>query len=197
MRDGDHKEARDPDVDSMLAFQRGDEESFVKLYRAYRERIFNFCRRMLSSPALAEEATQDVFLKLYQQRHRYEPRSRFSTYVFRIATNHCLNLRQRRDFGQAGGEFLEQYADSSSPSPERALEQRRLHAQLGAALATLPGQQAAALLLCHYEGMSYREAADSLHVSESAVKSLVHRAREGLLATLAKRPAMEGDHAVQ
>lgn len=196
MRDTNHTGAQDPDVGLMLAFQQGDEESFVMLYRAYRDRIYNFCRRMLSRTDLAEEATQEVFLKLYQQRVRYEPRSRFSTYVFRIAANHCINMRQRRGFRESDSEIVDRQAAPDGASPARALEQRRLREQLQNALASLPGQQAAALLLCHYDGLSYRETADSLRISESAVKSLVHRARERLMEALSTGNGVEGDHAV-
>src|SRR5689334_21414328 len=85
----------DPDVDLMLAFSRGREEAFVELYRRYRDRIVAFCRRIVGSDAQAEEAAQEVFLKLYRARDGYEARSRFTTFLYRIAANHCLNMQAR------------------------------------------------------------------------------------------------------
>src|SRR5687768_13647033 len=85
----------DPDVALMLAFARGEEDAFVELYERHRDRIVRFTLRMLGDPAQAEEAAQDVFLKLYRTRGSYEPTSRFSTFLYRIATNHCLNLQAR------------------------------------------------------------------------------------------------------
>ena len=85
----------DPDVDLMLAFSRGREEAIVELYRRYRDRIVAFCRRIVGSDAQAEEAAQEVFLKLYRARDGYEARSRFTTFLYRIAANHCLNMQAR------------------------------------------------------------------------------------------------------
>ena len=87
----------DPDVELMLAFKDGDEEAFVQLYEKYRDRIVNFTRRFMGNLAQSEEAAQDVFLKLYKTKSRYTPTARFSTFLFRIATNHCLNLQARHD----------------------------------------------------------------------------------------------------
>jgi RNA polymerase sigma-70 factor, ECF subfamily len=175
----------DPDAALMLAFAGGREDAFVELYQRHRDRIVGFARRMLGDSAQAEEAAQDVFLKLYGARANYEPRSRFSTFLYRIATNHCLNLRDRverklvdRDRaieGQLPSEESDQHGD---------LAHKQLRAALGLALDRLPARQRSALLLVHYEGLSYRETAEALEVSESAVKSLIHRAREAMIETL-------------
>ena len=86
----------DPEVRLMLAFQRGNEEAFVQLYRSYRDRVINFSRRIIGNVAQGEEAAQEVFLKIYRFRGRYVPKARFSTFVFRLATNHCLGTRLLR-----------------------------------------------------------------------------------------------------
>ena len=75
----------DPDVALMLEFTKGREDAFVELYQRHRDRIVSFTGRMLGDRAQAEEAAQDVFLKLYRARESYEPRSRFSTFLYRIA----------------------------------------------------------------------------------------------------------------
>ena len=172
--------AADPDVALMLELKAGDEEAFVKLYRQYRDRLFNFSRRLLGDAALAEEATQDVFLKLYRARERYTPTSRFSTYVYRIARNHCLNLKARHENTRVDRHRVAEEVGSHAATAEAMVERSELRAALQRALAVLPENQATALVLAHYDGMSYREVAEVLEVSESATKSLIHRARARL-----------------
>jgi RNA polymerase sigma-70 factor (ECF subfamily) len=168
----------------MLAFQRGDEEAFVRLYRAWRDRVLNFSRRLLGDAAAGEEAAQEVFLKLYETRARYQPRSRFSTFLYRIATNHCLKLRERHDVSRTDRDGEMDLRASTGPGAEHEAGRAELRAALRRALAALPDRQGAAFLLCHYDGLSLREAAEVLGVTEGAVKSLVHRAREALCEKL-------------
>jgi RNA polymerase sigma-70 factor (ECF subfamily) len=175
----------DPDVALMLAFANGQEDAFVQLYQRHRDRIIGFARRMLGDQARAEEAAQDVFIKLYRARASYEPRSRFSTFLYRIAANHCLNLQSRLDRKLVDrGRAFEPSTAPSGADQHAALAQKRLRQLLSAALAQLPDRQRAALLLVHYEGLSYREAADAIEVTEAAVKSLIHRARATMIAEL-------------
>ncbi|HEX4354818.1 MAG TPA: RNA polymerase sigma factor [Polyangiales bacterium] len=188
----------DDDVALMLAFAAGEEDAFVELYRRYRDRIVNFAARMLGDRARGEEAAQDVFLKLYRTRDTYKPQSRFSTFVYRIATNHCLNQRSRVEHRviTAGADVEDAVADSVDQ--ERELVNRELQTALSDALARLPDRQRAALLLVHYDGFSYREAADALAVSQAAVKSLIHRSRAAMSTELAQwfEPSAEVEYAV-
>jgi RNA polymerase sigma-70 factor (ECF subfamily) len=188
----------DDDVALMLAFAAGEEDAFVELYRRYRDRIVNFAARMLGDRARGEEAAQDVFLKLYRTRDTYKPQSRFSTFVYRIATNHCLNQRSRVEHRviAAGADVDDVAADSVDQ--ERELVNRELQTALSDALARLPDRQRAALLLVHYDGFSYREAADALAVSQAAVKSLIHRSRAAMSTELAQwfEPSAEVEYAV-
>ena len=181
----------------MAAFAAGDDEAFVRLYRKYRDRMVSFSRRLLGDVAQAEEAAQDVFLKLYDARQRYQPTSRFSTFLYRIATNHCLNLRARHDHRLTDrGVIAEEHAQVAASQSE-AVADGELRAALTAALTRLPERQRAALVLCHHEGLSYQEAATAVGVSVSAIKSLVHRARESMSEMM--RPFLEAtevDHAV-
>lgn len=182
-------EAKDPDVALMLAFQAGDESAFIALYEKYRDRVVNFTRRFMTDRAQGEEAAQDVFLKLYQAAPRYKPAGRFSTYLYRIATNHCLNIvsrheNKRVDRGTELSERSPGLLRDDGASPETALGEQELRGAVQKAIGELPENQRAALLLCHYEGLSYKEAAQAIEVSEGAVKSLIHRAREKLAKEL-------------
>lgn len=190
--------APDEDRSLMLRFRDGDEEAFVQLYRTHRDRIVAFTTRMLGSTAMGEEAAQDVFLKLYGARERYQPSARFLTYLYRIATRHCLNLKDRHSYRKTQSGLDSEREKSAHPRPDDETRREELRRSLRHALAKLPDKQRAALVLVHYEGLSYREAAESLKVSESALKSLIHRARrqatEWLDAELSQ--PMEFEHAM-
>lgn len=185
----------DPDVALMVAFAKGREDAFVELYQRHRDRVVRFTRRMLGDQARAEEAAQDVFLKLYRARASYQPKSRFSTFLYRIATNHCLNLHARieRKLVDRSGQ-VEQHGGRAGDQ-HGALAQKELRELLAVALGKLPERQRAALLLVHYEGLSYREAAEAIDVSESALKSLIHRARSAMMAEL--EPVLGGTPEVE
>jgi RNA polymerase sigma-70 factor (ECF subfamily) len=121
---------------------------------------------------------------VYAARSRYRPDSRFSTYIYRVAKNHCLNLRARREHALVDRSQEAADQPAATATPAEGAEQAQLRLALMRALALLPDTQATALVLCHYEGMSQQEAAAVLEVSESAVKSLVFRARERLVELL-------------
>jgi RNA polymerase sigma-70 factor (ECF subfamily) len=188
----------DPDVALMLAFCQGHEDAFVELYRRHRDRIVSYCRRMLGDEARAEEAAQDVFLKIYRARGSYEPRSRFSTFLYRVATNHCLNLHARLDQRLTDRSARGERQHGTPADQHQELTRKQLRAELDRALGKLPERQRAALLLVHYEGLSYREACETIEVTEAAMKSLIHRARTTLMTELAalRGDAEEAPHAV-
>lgn len=181
----------DPDVRLMLAAQAGDTEAFQQLYAKYSRQIVRFALQFCGSQARAEELAQDVFLQVYRARASYEARARFSTWLFRIATNACLSEMRRPehrspaasiDAPDPGGEDegtrdLPDPEAAEGESSSLASEKRALVRRL---LADLPPQQHAALLLARAEGFSYDEVAASLGVSVPAVKSLIHRATVSL-----------------
>jgi len=176
---------QDPDVKLMLAFQNGDEGAFITLYESYRNQLVNFTRRFLGDQAQGEEAAQDVFLKLYRARDSYKPASRFSTYLYRIASNHCINMVQKHDHKLVARDrdFTDQpqaiqSGDTLNPEEQATTNRKRIAIQQ--ALGKLKDNQRAALLLCHYQGLSYQEASNAMDISESAMKSLLFRARESL-----------------
>jgi RNA polymerase sigma-70 factor, ECF subfamily len=184
--------SQDDDAALLLAFQRGDEAAFRLLYERNARAMIAYCHRFVRDAARAEELAQDVFVKLYRSAHRYQPDARFKTFLYRVATNHCLNEVRRAEFTArasgpaAGGDpagldaLPSRAADPHEEAVGRSLEQAVL-AMLGA----LPEKQRAALVLCRFEGMSYEEIAETLETSVSAVKSLVHRATVSAAAALA------------
>ncbi len=185
--------APDPDAALMLAFQGGDEAAFRALFEKHGRAMVAFCHHFVKNAARAEELAQDVFLKLYRSADRYQPTARFKTFLYRIASNHCLNEIRRGEYaarrgeerGEGGGEPTD--PDSlagGAATPEEAALGRALERTVGELLERLPEKQRAAFVLGRLEGMSYEEIADVLGSSVSAVKSLVHRATVAAAAAL-------------
>jgi len=178
----------DPDVQLMLAVKSDDVSAFEVLFRKHAPRLVSYASSFVYSRARAEEITQEVFVQVYQNRYRYEPRARFSSWLYRIATNLCLSELRRvehglvsrprsRGEGQEGGEgWVDLFPDPSSRSGEDEALIRENVERTKQILRELPGQQRAALLLARVEGFSYVEVSRSLECSVSAVKSLIHRA---------------------
>lgn len=180
------------DEEWMLRLQAGDDHAFDHLLGKYRAPVVHFVYRMVHEPALAEELAQEVFLRVFRARRSYRPRAKFTTWLFRIATNVALNAlrdgRMRRwgetsiDAEDAGP----QVAQLSAPGPsaeQRLLEAERAR-QIRAAVESLPEKQRLAVLLHKYQGLDYAEIAPILGCSESALKSLLFRAYEALRVKL-------------
>ncbi len=182
--------AMDQDLELMLRVREGDAESFEVLLRRYRSPLVSFFVRMVRDQALAEDLAQEVFLRVYQSRHRYEPEARFTTWLYRIATNLALNAirdrkqtvpRENQDI-EEGGEVAR--AVDPQPTAIQQLVQRDRERLIREAVESLPEKQGAAVILHKYQGLDYRRIAKVLGVSESAVKSLLFRAYENLRARL-------------
>ncbi len=187
--------APDPDAALMLAFQRGDGAAFRVLFERHARAMVTFCHHFVRDAARAEELAQDVFVKLHRTADRYRPSARFKTFLYRIASNHCLNELRRGEYAARAAAAQAEPADpdtlpSQAASPEDSARGAALERAVGALLASLPEKQRAALVLCRLEGLSYEEIADVLETSVSAVKSLVHRAT--VAATDALAPFGEG-----
>src|SRR5262249_15079574 len=181
----------DDDAQLMLAFQRGDRRAFDALFARYTPRVLTFLTRMVRDRARAEDLTQDVFVRIYNAADRYEARARFSTYVFGIAHNLALNelARAHRKHEQAHNDLTELAAADRGRGPEEKLDGERARLRRDRSLALLPGRQRAAVLLRSEQGLDYEEIARTLDTTVSSVKSLLHRARESLLASLAEEEA--------
>jgi RNA polymerase sigma-70 factor (ECF subfamily) len=184
----------DPDAALMLRVKQGDRDAFSTLVEKYKQPVMNLVYRSLSDATEAEDLAQHVFLQVYKSAHRYEVSAKFSTWLFTIARNLCLNEIRRRSRHPAESldqvspenddQPLRQVEDLRNASPPDALLQSELEEKVELALAVLPEKQRTALLLCRQEELSYEEIADVLECSLSATKSLIHRARESLKQVL-------------
>ncbi len=183
-------EQTDPDAALMLRVKRGDRAAFGELVDKYRQPLFNFIFRTLRDEAESEDVAQNVFLQVYKSRDRYRRTAKFSTWLFTIARNLCLNEIRRRSrhpaesLTETPGENEDQPARQYEDKTVRLPTENALHGELAAkveqALAELPENQRTAILLCRQDELSYEEIAEVLECSLSATKSLIHRGRETL-----------------
>lgn len=187
-----------PDLDAllMLRVREGDEESFRVLLDKHRKTVIRFVYRMVQDHAVAEEISQEVFLRVYRSRDSYQPAAKFTTWLFRIATNLALNrlrdgkkerghqrLDAPREMGNDGDRARE--VIDRTPSAEQEMVRESRLKEVRDAIALLPEKQRAAILMHKYEEMEYSQIANVLECSESAVKSLLFRAYETLRGRLA------------
>jgi RNA polymerase sigma-70 factor (ECF subfamily) len=178
------------DAAIMLELKAGNMAGFDFLLQKYRKPIIHFMYRMVHNQAVAEELAQEVFLRIYRSRETYRAEARFSTWLYRIATNLGVNhARDTKHERTASTVYLDE-ADSetgttpdvadTTPSAEAGLLRReRLNAIRQHVLA-LPERQRTAVLMHKYEGMDYKQIGDVLKLSESATKSLLFRAYQTL-----------------
>src|ERR1700733_3111000 len=172
------------DVQLMLDVKAGDEASFNLLLQKY---------RTVRNTATAEDLAQEVFLRVYRARKQYSPSAKFTTWLFRIATNLALNSLRDNRYRQMDVSIdtpvEEDVAPLQLPSRELRVDEKMIERDrsefIRRAIATLPEKQRVAVLLHKYEEMDYGEIAKILECSESALKSLLFRAYETLRVQLA------------
>ncbi|MCC6337051.1 MAG: sigma-70 family RNA polymerase sigma factor [Myxococcales bacterium] len=183
----------DEDAREMQAVANGDKAAFTRLFDRHQASVVRFCRRFVADEARAEELAQDVFVKLFRAAKSYQPSARFKTFLFRVATNACLN-DLRRPAAKAevleakvrdddGLSVLEEGADAATPL--HALEAKEVEAAVQRAFGKMSDRERAAFAMCRFEGLAYRDIAEALTSTESAVKSLIHRATVQVMKHLA------------
>ncbi len=180
----------------MLAFQQGQQEAFRRLVERNETKVFAMIYRLVGDHALAEDLTQEVFLRVFRTAARYKPMAKFSTWLYRIAANVALNAiraqRKRKFAGlqmtesEDGATWHRDVPDTRNAAPQWHLDAAELHEKLAKAIAALPENQRIAITLNKFEHMSYQEIADILDCSTMAVKSLLARARCNLRDALAR-----------
>ena len=186
--DGDFSSLDDAAI--MLELRAGNMAAFDFLIQKYRKPIIHFMFRMVHNQAIAEELAQEVFLRVYRSRETYRAEARFSTWLYRIATN--LGVNRARDTKQersASTIYLDE-ADSetgttpdladSTPGVEAAMLRRERMNAIREVVLSLPERQRMAVLMHKYEEMDYKQIGDVLKLSESATKSLLFRAYQTL-----------------
>ena len=180
----------DADADVMLRVKAGDQSAFGYLVQKYRRPLVGFMYRLCHNPATAEELAQEVFLRVYRSRTGYEASAKFSTWLYRIATNlavnHARDTRHERPENTVRLDEPDQetgttpdLADDSLSAEAQLLKRERL-AAIKAKVNALPERQRLAVMMHKYQQMDYRQIAAVMKLSESATKSLLFRAYETL-----------------
>lgn len=169
------------DADLIAATVNGDADAFETLVIKYERRVLNTAFRYLGESTAAEDAAQEIFLKVWRNAKRFRGKSSFSTWLYRIVVNHCLNAKAKRrktlPLNEAVGE--------KGPNVEERYEKERTARAVREAVDGLPGRQRMALVLSKFEGRSYKEIAEIMSVSLSSVESLIFRAKRHLRKKLA------------
>lgn len=178
----------DLDTQLMLRVREGSPEAANALVRRNFQRVSRYIARLVRRSGPTEDLVQDVFVRVLHSSERYEPTAKFSTWLYRIATNTALNylnrahLKDRQEPDpQTGGPEIPARSDSA---PERDMSLDELRDRISLAIASLPVNQRIALTLFEYEELSYEQIAGVLDTTVEAVRSLLKRARGSLRGKL-------------
>ena len=182
------------DAQVMLRVRSGDDDAFNYLVERYRRAMISFMYRMVHNSAMAEDLAQEVFLRVYRSRESYSADAKFTTWLYRIATNlavnHARDHKNERPEVQASLDATDEetglamdVADNRMNVEQELLREERLKA-IRAKVQALPERQRLAVMMHKYQEMDYRQIAEVLHLSESATKSLLFRAYETLRESL-------------
>ena len=179
------------DVSQLVtAARRGDVEAFGELVKRYQSVIYGLVTRLVQGPEVAEELTQDAFVKAFKSLDSFRGDAKFSTWLYRIAVNVChdynasVAARMRRMETSLDRPESPVLGSRRESGPDQVVMTRRLHADFARCLAGIPPGNRVAFVLRHQEGMDYKEIAQVLSISESNAKVRVHRARDAVLKGL-------------
>ena len=183
-----------PSEDLMARITEGDEYAFELLVGRHVSSILNLIYRFIGDRTKSQDLAQEVFIRVWQAAGSYQPKAKFTTWIYRITANLCINelkssrrrkLFQFLRFGEDQENTIEEVLVDGSPSPEDLLLSREQSRRISDALQSLPANQRMALVLRRYDNLSYQEIAKILNCSVSAVESLLIRAKRDLQKKLA------------
>jgi RNA polymerase sigma-70 factor (ECF subfamily) len=169
------KAMKEIDTALVRACQRGDIEAFEQIFRVYRNPVFRLAYRFTGNRDDAEDLTQEIFLKVFENIGSFRYESSFATWLYRIAVNTCMNFQRDKKPAESLGVTDDL---GSSVSPEAICEWGELQRKIEAEIASLPSPLKIAFLLVVVEGMTYREASEILGLSVDALLMRVSRARQ-------------------
>ena len=173
------------DQELMRIVQAGDFSPATEIYDRYSSRIYNFAYRFLKNSEAAEDAAQEVFVKMLKHANQFHGDAKLSTWLFSITANWCRDyLRKSDNKAKEAEEVLIQIPAPAELAPDRNLERRQNEERIQRALGALTPEQREAILLSRYQGLSYAEIAQIAGCSEGAVKTRVFRAMETLKKAL-------------
>lgn len=178
------------DTKLMLRIKAGDQDAFQQLVERHKISVLNLCLRFTGNKTDAEDLSQDVFIRIFQAAPTYEVKAAFTTWVYRITVNLCLNHQRRKKILQFFSLNHKSSPDSPfdnrepetpiSEHPDREFERKELQQLVQDAIQSLPESQKTVIILHRYQELSYQEIAAVLDTTVSAVESRLHRAKQNL-----------------
>lgn len=177
--------------------KKGDAQAFEELILSYQKKVLNLAYRMLGSVADAEDAAQEIFIKVFRSLYSFNEKSAFSTWLYKVATNVCLDILRKRK-RQNGGAMIsisrynsqdDEYElpiEDNAPSPYEEAQKKEAMRALNCALDLLSEEQRAVIVMRDINGLSYEEIADVMECSLGTIKSRINRSRLALRKLLEK-----------
>ena len=167
---------------------KGDQSAYADIVSLYQQSLYHVCYRMLGNKEEAEDAAQEAFIKAYIHLHTYDQKRKFSTWLYRIATNLCIDrIRKKKpdyylDAEVPGTEGLDMYSQLASDErlPEEELERMELQERIQYEISQLPDKYRSVIILKYIEELPLQEISDILGIPLGTVKTRVHRGREAL-----------------
>lgn len=180
--------------------QANDRTAFNEIVLRYKSRVYNYISRMIRSAADAEDLTQETFIRAYLSIHTFQSRASLNTWLFRIATNLCVDFSRKTKTHIQASSLSQTYTEDESDNqkdvpdirfdPQRVFMNKELARELDGALAKLPEKLRSVILLYDMEGLSYEEIAAILNAPLGTIKSRIYNARTQLRDTLS--PYLKG-----
>lgn len=163
---------------------QGDQAAFTSLYNNYVEAVFYFSLRYMKLRSDAENVTQEVFVKVWETRHRLDPQSSFSAYIFTIAKNIIFNLNRKKVNEQAYLDHLTRVISHADPGTEKEYFYRELKDQIDLCIEGLPDQRKKVFILSRREGLSHKEVSQKLGIAEKTVAAHIRLALQTIRKSL-------------
>jgi RNA polymerase sigma-70 factor (ECF subfamily) len=163
--------------------QAGDQSAFTRLVEAYQNPVYNLAYRMLGNSVEAENAAQETFIRMYTKLDTYDPQRKFSSWLLAIASHYCVDLLRRRRMNYLSLDDLPPMVELSMPKtaqPEQVVVREQDASAVQKLLEALPPNYRTPVVLRYWYDMSYREIAETMGVTESTIKTRLHRARAKL-----------------
>lgn len=181
------------DEELMLQYKAGAYAAFEELVRRHQRKVYHFAWRSLGNPQAAEDALQEIFLRVVKHAPTYEPKAKFTTWLFTIARNWCIDEGRKQTFrrtesldaplsDEEGSATRLDMVPNPQPGADQGADAMRIRRALDAALAKLPAEQREVFLLREHSGVQFKEIAEMTGVSENTVKSRMRYALEGIRA---------------
>jgi RNA polymerase sigma-70 factor (ECF subfamily) len=184
------------DIELMMRTKSGDDSAFTDLMRRHYKGLVNYIYRFTNNRETSEDLAQEVFLRVYRSVKTYTPQAKFSTWLYKIATNLCFtNVKAKgREQNLSLDEMQENIGDFKDPKSENAdhvVYRKEIKEAIFKALECLPEKERVSIILCKYEELPYEEVADVLGCTVGAVKTYVYRGRMKLIDKL--KPYLKGE----